>query len=264
VDRAVEQRLPVFVAALEDETSSIRYAACDALHALGAQAKPAVAALRMRLADDVEGVRVAAARAMYAAGERGAELAPAFIEGLTSRTIVLFEDMDERLVALGAAAVPALAKAMGHMEAVWLGEVCARIGKPAIPAMLRGLENPKPSSRRAALEALRAVEADGGFLLLPIAARLKDEDRTVRAAAARALVPLAKTCPDALVERALPDLLAFFDRETRWSDEEAAVLQALEAIGAPALPALRRIVEPYAADSVREVRETIRRIENAE
>ena len=74
----------------------------------------------------------------------------------------------------------------------------------------------------------------------------------------------AKTCPDALVERALPDLLAFFDRETQWSDERAAVLEALEAIGRPALPALKKLVEPYAADSAREIREVIRRIENTE
>ncbi len=263
-DRSVEGRLPALIEALEDESSAVRYEAAEGLRSLGAPAKPALSALRGRLADEVVGVRVAAARALFEVGERGAELAPALVEGLTSRTIVLFEDMDDRLVALGPAAVPALADAMARMWAGELAEVCARIGKPAIPALLRGLENPKPQSRRAALEGLREVEADGGFLLMPIAARLKDEDRTVRAAAARALVPFAKTCPEALVERVLPDLLAFFEREDQWSDEEAAVLEALEGIGEPALPALEKLVEGYDTDSHRGIRQLIQRIESAE
>lgn len=138
------------------------------------------------------------------------------------------------------AVVPALVDALargpdpGARDAA--GAALARIGAPAVPALLEGLSAADGGARQAVAAALGEI-ADRRAVV-PLAARLADPDPNVRAAAAEALGRLGG--PDAGAA-----LLAALD-----SDDATLRLAAVEALAALHLPVPAARLAPLLADRI--------------
>ena len=218
--------------ALPDSRADVRYAATDALLALGRAALPD---LQAALAGDDPQVREGAALAL-------ARLAP------------------DALVAAGESALPALVSVLRH-DAGPLRETAvsalARIGGAAVPALLRALDDRSWDVRALAVDALGQV---GDPAAVPGLLRvLESDDADLRARAASALGEIGQ-------RNALPGLIrALHDRDgvVRWWAAEAlgrigdpaAIAALLEALRRPdeemgarltAVRALARIGDPAA------------------
>ncbi|MBP8972380.1 MAG: HEAT repeat domain-containing protein [Anaerolineae bacterium] len=196
--------------ALPDERPDVRYAAADALKALG---KGALPVLKTALGDEDARLREGAAMAL-------ARSAP------------------DALAGAGEAAIPALIGVLrrdvgAQREAAVAALV--RIGGAAVPALVRSLEDGDWEQRALALDALGRL---GDPAAVPaLVGMLSDEDDDLRARAASALGQIGDAS-------ALPGLIrALGDRDgvVRWwaaealgrSGDPAAVPALLEALRAP-------------------------------
>ena len=198
--RTAAEVAPVLVERLDDERWEVRYAAAQALGALGEHAKEQAPLLVERLDDAASDVRRAAAQALGALGEHAKEQAPLLGERLD----------DERWEVRRAAA-----QALGA-----LGEHA----KEQAPLLVERLDDERWEVRRAAAQALGALGEHAKEQAPLLVERLDDERWEVRRAAAQAL--------GALGEHAKEQAPLLGERlDDPASDVRGAAAQALGALG---------------------------------
>lgn len=218
------RRARLLASALDDTSAGVCYDAARHLEKLVGVSGFAAPALRALLKHEREGVRVQAARTLWASGSRDAELVPHLVDGAISRDIWLFEDVDEMLATFGHRAVPGLGRGLARGRAEFV-EILEDMGDAGVPGLVAGLAGPHRTPLRASLQALVRMKATPDDALDAIAALLGHEDGTVRAAAAWALVPYGVRAL-----RVAPKLRSHLERRRWTGDEHQAVKSALHAV----------------------------------
>ncbi len=209
-----ESCVPALIELLKDENEEIR---CNAIRARGRfkaeQAKPA---LLGQLRDPLPVVRGCAAAALFQFKPLGREIGQALLDSLKLSARVSPPDGVERGIDKIAEAVPDAVEqltAMLSSERAGTREAAARVlaslklaAKPAIPALLKALEDANPQVRAAAAYALGTVAAPGNEEVLAALLRtVHDKEADVRLRVVGALEQLAPDAPR--VEEALIALL---------------------------------------------------------
>ncbi len=276
--------VPPLIRALQDEDGWVRREAAQALGEI--KDARAVPPLIRALQDEDEGVREAAAEALGKIGD--AQAVPTLIQALQDKNEEVRKAAAEALGKIGdAQAVPTLIRTLKLKNKSWgvrkaAAEALGKIGAPAVPFLIRALQDEDEDVRRAAAQALGAI---GDARAVPsLTQTLQDGDWSVREAAAwalgeikdaQAVPPLIRTLQDeneevrkaaawALGEikdaRAIPPLVQALQDEdifVRW-----AAAWALRMIGAPAVPFLirtlqdeERRVHQAAAEALREIKD---------
>lgn len=175
--------IAAFAASLEDPAGEVRQAAAHALAALDPGEGLGINAALKRLHHPVNGVRMASVQALVA-------LSPPGSERVATELAARYKDCHSRITNGRA----------GLEERVAVLEALALISPPghrgAVTAVLLGLEDPTADVRRASLRAAPSLvdeeedETEQALVIAGVAARLKDRDMSVRAAAEKALVML--------------------------------------------------------------------------
>ncbi|MAI35596.1 MAG: hypothetical protein CMM07_28495 [Rhodopirellula sp.] len=199
---------------LKDDRVTIRRMAVNSLGKLGPEGQ---ASLALALLDDDSQVKTNAVRALG----RGKTLAAPLLDSITQLT----KDKDP---AVRAAALIALGRGM-HDEGRLL------------PLLLRGIQDPSPNVQGSAAHLLQDLEGQTEVVRSALSEMLKNDQRTTRIAAARALGALgqnAAASTDALITALrLKRNDQTEDDDTRLTEQDA-IVKALTLIGAPAVPAL--------------------------
>jgi HEAT repeat protein len=157
---------------LNHEKQDIRLGAASALESLGSKATNACASLLQALSDPDDRVRLGAIRALGAIGLASKEVVDGLIDALKGQP----RNRNAAALAL------------------------SRLGKPAIPTLLRSLKDQDPDVRRWAVFALAQVR-DGKEAVPGLVAALDDEMGFVRVEAAQAIGRIGQTWPNANGER---------------------------------------------------------------
>mgnify|MGYP000642791016 CR=1 FL=1 len=232
-----EHALEPLLQRLEDEKGWVRWAACEALGAIGSER--GVEPLIRRLEDEHPWVRRAACRALGKIGsERGVE---PLIRRLEDEDWRVREAACEALGEIGSerAVEPLIQRLEDENE--WVRRAACRalgaIGSErGVEPLIRRLEDKHLLVREAACEALGEIGSERA--VEPLIRRLEDEDGSVRRAACEALGEIGS-------ERAVEPLLQ------RLEDEDASVrwaaCEALGAIGSERVvePLIRRLEDGY-------------------
>lgn len=183
------------VASLRDAGAARRVAAARALAAQGARARAALPALFEALGDEREAVRWAAAQALDAVGVSAAD-EPMLEAALANTDAYVRAFAAYALGGLGDAArgaVPALVAAYRKEEAEGRGTAVGALGqlgplaKDAVPALIEGLRNPRNHRRWATARALGRIGPEARAAVPALAAAVADENNHVRVHAAQAL-----------------------------------------------------------------------------
>lgn len=169
LDRAPEI-LPDLILALDDPDPTVQTQAAAALRTFGAQASPAVTALRHCLAASADPVRAEAALTLAAIGGDAARAAgPELLNALRQRDGPSSRQAAATLVHLDLHRDEALARLIRffehHDSRVRIRTLEAvrdlgPLGEPLVPSMLRLLENDDDRDNRPALQALRNIQPD--------------------------------------------------------------------------------------------------------
>ena len=188
-----EEAVSNLVEALRDEDWVVRREAALSLQALQTTATTVLPALRDALVDGSPAARKAAAQALAGLAPASRDALPELIESLHD------EDWQTRAAAAhalgklgedGRDAVPALAIALRDPDwgvAEPVVESLSRIGAPAIPVLVDGLQDPALPVRWGSARALGAMGEDAIDAVPALATALQDEQIMVRWAAASAL-----------------------------------------------------------------------------
>lgn len=157
--------VPTLVALVQDEDSSVRSHAAEALGGIGAEAKDAVPILIAALRDKNKWVRSSAAKALGEIGTEAKDAVPTLIAAL--------EDEDNWM----------------HSSAV---KALGGIGQPALPALIAALRDEDSSVRSSAAEAIKEIgaEAKDAVPELSIVLHNSSEIIKVRYAVVEALVSI--------------------------------------------------------------------------
>jgi HEAT repeat protein len=213
---AIETAVPALIGALERGMDS--RSAAEALARLGPAAKRAVPSLRRALEEGAADARKFAAVALGCIGPDAAQATDALVKRLkddyvdarvaAARALVQIDPANRNL------AVPVLVASLAD-EKAFVREVVpdqlARMGKPAVPALIEALKSENPRVRCEVLRVLGKIGAEANESLPAVLRALKDEPWSVRAAAASALATMG---PEA--KRAVPELVKMLDdRYTR-------------------------------------------------
>ena len=196
---------------LRGASADQRAAAAKALGELGAQAKTAIPALRLALADGDATVRENAAEALGGIG--------AADERTLTSLRRLFSDPDPYVAGKAIAAL-------------------AGIGPPAVDGLARALSDNDDEVRRCAAIALGKIAPHGAQAIPSLAAALKDKNADVRWCAAAALGNFREAA--AMAAPALLGLLYDDDRDVRWAAH--AALSRITRGALPDVPALPAVV----------------------
>jgi HEAT repeat protein len=193
----LEAVVPALTGALEDREWSVRWAAVRALANVGPEAKGVVRALTEALKDragGIAGVRSTAAVALRKFGPKAEEAVPALVKGLKAEdeTGQFRMDAAEALWRIDKhpAAIPALAETLRNKrlsDRILAASALGRIGSPAVPALIKAVEDTDAYVRRAAAAALENVGPIGRPAIPALTRALDDESAFVRVHAARAL-----------------------------------------------------------------------------
>ena len=223
--------VPLLIQALGDWDEDVCRAAAEALGAIGDP--QAIPALIQALGDDESWVRAAAARALGAIGD------PQAVPALSVWAHAGEDAARDALQTLGhpmldlpqAVAQVAAQGAWGvlirALTCTQVREVVVGLGAPAVPALIRTLEDSEWRVRYAACWALDAI-GDASAESAPIQA-LRNSEKEVRKAACAALGQIGDVS-------AVPALIQAL-RDSEW-DVRRAAREALVKIGVPAVPAL--------------------------
>src|SRR6476661_7910311 len=155
----------------------------------------------------------------------------------------------KKLGKIGEPAIPALMKALQDKNLQVrrsAAQVLAKIGPPAIPDLAQALNNPNADVRSSAAEALGGIGAEAITALPQLVFLLQDSNPDVRSSAAEALGGIG-----AEAKTALPQLVPLLQDSNAHVRSSAA--EALGGIGAEAKTALRQLV-PLLQDSNPDVR----------
>jgi HEAT repeat protein len=230
-----------------DQDPSVRAPAAQAIGVLGASGAPGVPALAQALSDDNDAdVRITAACSIGELGPAGAQGLPALLRALGND-----QEADVRIGAVyaigelgpGAApAIPALVAALGttvdenrasirpypcvfRSLADTAGDALAKLGKPALPALIAALQSSDVNVRDRAAKAFAGIVPFPKEAIPALTVALKDKEFKVRHDAALAL-------PDTggEAERAAN---AELEREEEAKTAEKLRLQSKEEIDAP-------------------------------
>jgi len=212
--------------------SEIRRAAMAGLSVLGPDAALAVAPLREILdRGRAEDLRQLVVTTLAKIGPAALPAATDLIQLLGGPNVLLRQDSFAALLRIGPEVVPAVLAALGSGKDPALLQLLQKIGKPALPRILKIFDD-RPQDRLRALRGLGALgplAADALPRVLPL---LESKDRTLRLAAMETLGSLQ----DPRAAAQLSALLA---------TEERAAIEALEAMGpaaAVAVPGLAKLL----------------------
>jgi HEAT repeat protein len=235
--------VPSLVAGLKSPEARLRVESAEALGRLGPEADAAVPDLAALMSDTSPGPRASAARALGRIGLADEKSVSALRKGVRDA------DRDVRLGsarALGAlpqlrspeSAVSELALAVRDPSRdvrVAAGTALARIGKPAVAALVKLLADSDDLVRRQALDALRVVGPDAGAALPALETIVKDSKDFLRPRAILTLAALGKPATQTLA-----GLLTDIDVRI----DAADALASLGPEAATARPALEKALAP--------------------
>lgn len=197
----------------DDQDTDVRIAAACSIGELAPNGAQGLPALVRALSDDEEAdVRIGAA---YAIGELGPDAAPAF----PALVAALGTTVDEKNAPIGS--YPCVFQSLRDTA----GEALAKLGKPALPALIAALQNSDPNVRDGAAKAFGGIVPFPKEAIPALTVALKDEDSKVRHDAALALPDTAGAA-----ERAAN---AELDREEEAETAEKLRLHSKEEIDAP-------------------------------
>ncbi len=155
----------------------------------------------------------------------------------------------KKLGKIGEPAIPALMKALQDKNLLVrrsAAQVLAKIGPPAIPDLAQALNNPNADVRSSAAYALGGIGAEAITALPQLVPLLQDSNPDVRSSAAEALGGIG-----AEAQTALPQLVPLLQDSN--ADVRSSAAEALGGIGAEAQTALPQLV-PLLQDSNANVR----------
>jgi HEAT repeat protein len=260
LDRIGEAALPQLMEALDD--NSVRAVATAKLGQLGPAARPAVPPLLRQLQERDRSIRELARAALDRIGLDRETTAPALGRILEDDTSELRFWAAETLVGLDVAyagrAIPVLfqgfqANSAFHDRAV---QALTKLGTPAVPALLRAVQDPGAHLRAGAVETLGGIHAPE--IAPALFGALKDADDAVRHRAAYALersgtaiIPAERVAlrdPEDHVRLTTLELLAKLGRAAQ--SESGAVQSALKDPNAGVRKAAAVALEQISPDDV--------------
>jgi HEAT repeat protein len=182
-----EQIVPALLKLTQDEFAGVRAISCRSLGKLGKNSRPILEALRAGMRDDIPLVRVEAAKSLWSLTRDSAAVVPVLTGVLPT------SEGWQAAYALGsmgpeaAPAVPALIEGLKREKvprAFRTPPSCSfalgQIGEPAIPALEKILDHPRPEVRLAAVLAFGNM-GEHARVALPVLERLlHDSDDEVR------------------------------------------------------------------------------------
>jgi HEAT repeat protein len=194
--------------------------------------------------------RNAAAQNLSASKANPKEIA-SLIEKLKTNDERELDAAIEKLGKIGEPAIPALMKALQDKNLQVrrsAADVLIHIGRPAIPALAKALKNSDANVRRSAALALRRIGAEAKTAVPLLVPLLKDSDAKVRSYASSALGRMG-----AEAKTALPDLVPLLKDSD--ANVRSSAASALESMGAEAKTAVPDLV-PLLKDSDASVRDS--------
>ncbi len=209
--------VPELVKALKYRDAGVRTRAAMALGQAGPDVKEAVPALIEALKEKHVDVRVAAVDALGEMGAEGKEAAPQLARLFHDPSMRVREHVRLALAAIGSAAVEPLCDALGEenakgrLDAIKTITLFGPAAKRAVTALRHVMKDEDYSVRAAAAEALGKMELDGAAGVPELLNALNDKRLEVQREAVTALVLLTSA--------GVPDLLSKVreaDRKMRW------------------------------------------------
>jgi len=195
--------------------------------------------------------RNAAAQNLTASKANPKEIA-SLIEKLKTNDERELDAAIKKLGKIGEPAIPALMKALQDKNLLVrrsAAEALKQIGRPAIPALAKALKNSDANVRTMAAGALGSIGAEAKTALPQLVPLLQDSDADVRSNAAEALGGIG-----AEAKTALPQLVPLLKDSD--ADVRSNAAEALGRIGAEAKTALPQLV-PLLQDSAPKVRSSV-------
>jgi hypothetical protein len=194
---AAAEAVPALISALCDDSSYVRPKAALSLAQIGLAPENVVPALVRTLRDKKPHVREAAATALGQFGPAAAKAVSALINAFEDREKIVRLQAAVALGKIGpaaASAAPALTVLLDDEREILecAAGALERIGPAAGPALIKVLAEGNESARRRAAEGLEVIEPATPEVLSALNKALKDEERSVRDAATRALERLRR------------------------------------------------------------------------
>jgi HEAT repeat protein len=223
--------------ATSDADPRVRATALAALVSTRVKTLAAISRIEMALKDPAEMVRVAAAQLVPPLGDQARPLAPALLTALGDHGPAVRLAVIQALAALGPAAEPAVGPLLQLLPTIdadgraRVFTVFAAVGpnaKAALPEVQRGLHDPEPAVRAAAIGAFGKIENPNERLPVLLAG-LDDPTPLVRKTAARELAAIGDRARDAAGR-----LTAMLQRE----EERDVAFETLRQINVRSVPDL--------------------------
>lgn len=187
------EAVPALISILQtDKNAGMRNIAACALPDLGADAKTAVPALVGAFKKEKESViRLNAIRAIGKLGPQDRKLIPIFIEALKDKDVFIQAASARALGKFGSAAkaaVPTLIEMLkNRMVRSEARYTLGRIGKDAVPALAKALDDPDENVRLSAISALSVIGAEAAPAIPALKHATEDNDVRTQNAARQAL-----------------------------------------------------------------------------
>jgi HEAT repeat protein len=186
--------IPTLIERTKATAFSTRYGALSDLGQIGPRAKAAVTAILIALQDDEPVIRVVAAGALKQVDPQTKEAMPVLLAALRTKNNNAVRSFAAGAFAqFGEEAVQPILQVLPDLDPpgqTWAATSLAMIGKPALPRLIRALEdkNPVIRGRSAAAIADMEITAEEARAAIPALRRLvRDPEPSVRAEAEKAL-----------------------------------------------------------------------------
>jgi HEAT repeat protein len=248
VTAAFSEISPILAKNLSDNADTVRFAATEALGAIGPAAYEAVPALIGALSDNNSEIRWRAVAAIGNIGPQAFSAVSALIEALRDQNEEVRSQAADALGILGPAfeAMPALIGALrDENEGVrWRAAAALKVFGPAAfeaaPALAEALNDEAEKVRLEAAEALGEIGPLALSAVPPLICALNDENTDVQEKGAYALAKIL-SLNGVVAERAVPALIACL--LNRNDNIRASAARALEGIGPKASKAVPALIE---------------------
>lgn len=215
---------------LNNENPNVRSDAADEIGLLGENATDAISALSQALHDEYEPVRLNAAYALGAIGEKAV---PNLIKNLVCDNGQVRRKAAYGLAAVGATAVPSLIEVLDHenddvrVEATYALAQIGNDANTAVPALIARAKDNKVEVRRYLPEAFGSIGANAAPAVPTLIDMLEnDDDVQVRFESALALAQIGPAAEDAI-----PVLTTSLKDRNRYVRDNS--IHALKRIGTP-------------------------------